>query len=60
MTPLKTLATAALISCALMTGAALAESHGDMAWTKSKYGPEDEIGAANLLTRTAPRPPPDW
>lgn len=50
MTPLKTLATAGLISCALMTGSALAESHGDMAWTKSKYGPEDEIGAANLLT----------
>eukprot|EP00903_Cladosiphon_okamuranus_P017161 g15806.t1 len=50
MTPLKTLASAGLISCALMTGSALAESHGDMAWTKSKYGPEDEIGAANLLT----------
>ncbi|WP_040609981.1 cyclase family protein [Pseudooceanicola batsensis] len=43
-------AVAGLMACTLMAGAALAESHGDMAWTESKYGPDDEIGAANLLT----------
>ena len=43
-------ALAGLVSCALMSGAAWAESHADMSWTESKYGPDDEIGAANLLT----------
>ena len=41
-------ALAGLVSCALMSGAAWAESHADMSWTESKYGPDDEIGAANL------------
>ncbi len=35
---------------AFMAGTAMAENHGDMSWTESKYGPDDEIGAANLLT----------
>ena len=43
-------AAAGLLLCALMSGGALAESHSDMSWTESKYGPDDEIGAANLLT----------
>jgi kynurenine formamidase len=41
---------AGLMTCALLAGSALAESHANMDWTKSKYGPDDEIGAANLLT----------
>ena len=40
-TPLATIALAA----ALATGPALAQD-----WTKSKWGPDDEIGAANLIT----------
>ena len=40
-TPLATIALAA----ALATGPALAHD-----WTKSKWGPDDEIGAANLIT----------
>ncbi|WP_240789432.1 cyclase family protein [Pseudooceanicola onchidii] len=43
-------AAAGLALCALLSGGAVAESHASMDWTKSKYGPDDEIGAANLLT----------
>ena len=50
-------AAAGMAALCLMTTPAWAESHShddgqgkDMAWTESKYGPDDEIGAANLLT----------
>ena len=43
-------AVAGFFVCALMAGGAGAENHSDMSWTDSKYGPDDEIGAANLLT----------
>ncbi|MGH1330850.1 MAG: cyclase family protein [Paracoccaceae bacterium] len=50
-TLLKT-ASAIAATLALIGSAAWAESHAseDMSWTQSKYGPEDEIGAANLLS----------
>ncbi|WP_432690847.1 cyclase family protein [Pseudooceanicola sp. C21-150M6] len=47
---LKKPALAGLMLCAFLAGPALAESHADMSWTESPYGPDDEIGAANLLT----------
>jgi len=46
---LRTVSTLALAACAAaFAGGARAQAQPD--WCKSKYGPNDEIGAANLLT----------
>ncbi len=42
-------ACAGMAALCLIASPALSDSHG-MDWTQSKYGPADEIGAANLMT----------
>ena len=46
---MRTLAIAALCGAALSAGQAMAASHATD-WTKSKYGPDDQAGASNLMT----------
>ena len=46
---MKTLAIAAGLTAAFFAGSAMAASHA-ADWTKSKYGPDDQAGASNLMT----------
>ncbi|MFC0284263.1 cyclase family protein [Camelimonas abortus] len=52
----RTAAAGVLALAAAALGAGVATAHdekggaADMSWTKSKYGPDDEVGAANLVT----------